>query len=165
MQSLLLFRINILILCPYAGIRRDIHTNSHNANKNEGDGIMYSILKHSHMLFALISGMLFLLRGIWMLLDSNQLQKRWVKVLPHVNDTLLLGCAIGLMVILGQYPFVDHWLTAKVVALVLYIGIGVIAIKRGKTKPIRAMAFVTALLIYVYIIGVAIKHSAWSFIA
>ena len=126
---------------------------------------MYSVLKHAHMLFAVTSGVLFLLRGVWMMMDSAQLQKRWVKVLPHINDTLLLGCAIALTVILHQYPFVDHWLTAKLVALVLYVLVGTVAIKRGKTKQIRILAFVVALLLYGYIVGVAINHSALSFFA
>lgn len=126
---------------------------------------MYSVLKHAHMLFAVISGVLFILRGVWMMMDSAQLQKRWVKVIPHINDTLLLGCAIALTVILQQYPFVDHWLTAKVVALVLYVLVGTVAIKRGKTKQVRVVAFVVALLLYVYIVGVAINHSVLSFLA
>ena len=126
---------------------------------------MYSVLKHAHMLFAVTSGVLFILRGVWMMMDSAQLQKRWVKILPHINDTLLLGCAITLTVILQQYPFVDHWLTAKVIALVLYILVGTVAIKRGKTKKVRVFAFVVGLLLYVYIVGVAINHDVLSFLA
>jgi len=126
---------------------------------------MYSVLKHSHMLFAVTSGVLFVLRGVWMMMESEQLQKRWVKILPHIIDTLLLGCAIALTVMLQQYPFVDHWLTAKLIALVLYVLVGTIAIKRGKTKKIRVFAFVLALLLYGYIVGVAINHNVLSFLA
>ena len=126
---------------------------------------MYSVLKHAHMLFAVTSGILFIVRGIWMMTDSTQLQKRWVKILPHINDTLLLGCAVALTVVLHQYPFVNHWLTAKVIALVLYVLVGTVAIKRGKTKKIRVLAFVLALLLYGYIVGVAINHSVLSFLA
>ena len=126
---------------------------------------MYTGLKHAHMMFAIISGVLFLLRGTWMLIDSPMLQRKWVKVLPHINDTLLLGFAVVLVVMSGQYPFVHHWLTAKVIALLLYILMGTIAIKRGKTKSIRAAAFVIALLLYGYIVGVAIHHSPLSFLS
>ena len=59
---------------------------------------MYIAFKHSHMMFAVISGLFFLVRGCWMLMDSGMLQKKWVKILPHVNDTLLLLCAIVLCV-------------------------------------------------------------------
>lgn len=126
---------------------------------------MYTGLKHAHMLFAVISGVLFLLRGVWMLMDSPLLQRKWVKVLPHINDTLLLGFAIALVVMSNQYPFVHHWLTAKVIALVLYIVVGTVAIKRGKTKSIRVTAFVIALLLYGYIVGVAITHNPLSFLS
>ena len=126
---------------------------------------MYTGLKHAHMLFAVISGVLFLLRGVWMLMDSPLLQRKWVKVLPHINDTLLLGFAIALVVLSHQYPFVHHWLTAKVIALVLYILVGTIAIKRGKTKSIRVAAFLIALLLYGYIVGVAITHNPLSFLS
>ncbi|OUS31500.1 regulator SirB [Gammaproteobacteria bacterium 45_16_T64] len=126
---------------------------------------MYAALKHPHMLLALTSGVLFVLRGVWMLLDSPQLQKRWVKILPHVVDTLLLVFAVGLMVQISQYPFVDHWLTAKVFALLGYIFAGVVALKLGKTKRVRGTAFAVGLLLYVYILGVAIKHNPLSFFA
>ena len=126
---------------------------------------MYGALKHSHMLFAVISFLFFVLRGGWMLLESPQLQKRWVKVLPHIIDTLLLVCAVSLVVVVQQYPFVHHWVTAKIVGLVLYIVLGTIAIKRGKTKSIRLLAFVGAILVYGYIVGVALRHSPLSFLA
>lgn len=119
---------------------------------------MYMALKHAHMTFALISGIFFFIRGVWMLVDSPRLMQRWVKILPHVNDTLLLLCAIGLMIQIQQYPFVHGWLTAKVVALVLYIVAGTIAIKRGKTKTIRTLAFGFALLCYLYMLSVAFAH-------
>lgn len=93
-----------------------------------------------------------------MLVDSPRLTQRWVKILPHVNDTLLLACAIVLMVQIQQYPFVHAWLTAKVVALVLYIVAGTVAIKRGKTKSIRSAAFCFALFCYFYMLSVAFNH-------
>ena len=119
---------------------------------------MYMAFKHAHMMFAVISGLFFLIRGVWMLVDSPRLMQRWVKILPHVNDTLLLICAIALMVQIEQYPFVHGWLTAKVVALLFYIGLGVVALKRGKTKAIRTGAFVAALLCYLYMMSVAFNH-------
>lgn len=116
-------------------------------------------------MFALASGVFFLLRGIWMLMDSPLLQKKWVKVLPHINDALLLACAIWLMFSLHQYPGTHHWLTAKVVALVVYIGFGMVALKRGKTKMIRSTAFLAALATYAYMLGVAMSKSPLSWFA
>lgn len=125
---------------------------------------MYMALKHSHMLFAIISGLFFLVRGVWMLMESDMLQKKWVRILPHVNDTLLLACAIALCVILQQYPFVQAWLTVKVLMLVAYILLGTIAIKRGKTKAIRTLAFFAALACFLFMYSVARAHHPLGFL-
>jgi uncharacterized membrane protein SirB2 len=119
---------------------------------------MYIALKHLHMLFALLSGAMFLLRGVWMLLDSALLHKRWVRIVPHVNDALLLTAALVLMVTVQQYPGVHHWLTAKVIALFVYIGLGMLALKPGRPKLVRAGALAAALLVYGYILGVAFSR-------
>lgn len=115
----------------------------------------YLSLKHLHMGFAGLSGALFLLRGAWMLAGSPMLQARWVRTVPHVIDTLLLSSAVALAIWSSQYPLSHGWLTAKVLALLAYILLGTVALKRGRTKAIRAGAFVGAVLAFVYIAGVA----------
>lgn len=120
----------------------------------------YLALKHFHVTCAVLSGSLFLLRGFWMLLDSPTLQRRWVRTAPHVIDTLLLTSALIMVFWSGQYPFVQNWLTAKVIALLVYIGLGTIALKRGKTRPIRISAFIGAVLVFAYIVGVALTRQA-----
>lgn len=115
----------------------------------------YLMLKHLHMSFAMLSGGLFVLRGVWMLRASAMLQRRWVKIVPHVVDTVLLASAIGLAVWSSQYPFQQGWLTAKVVALVGYIGLGTVALKRGRTPAVRTAAFIGALVLFLYIVTVA----------
>ncbi|KAB8038494.1 SirB2 family protein [Janthinobacterium aquaticum] len=121
----------------------------------------YLALKHFHMGCAAASGALFLLRGLWMLRASSALQQRWVRILPHLVDTALLVSAITLAVWSGQSPGSQPWLVAKLVALVAYIVLGTIAIKRGKTLAVRATAFVAALLVYAYIIMVAVSKQPW----
>lgn len=116
---------------------------------------MYMGLKHLHMLCALLSITGFTLRGIWMLADSPLLQKKFVRIAPHIIDTLLLVTAFSLAFMINQYPFFAAWLTAKLLALVLYIVLGVIALKKGKTKAVRGVAFVLALVTFAYIFGVA----------
>jgi len=120
--------------------------------------IDYSLLKLTHIATVAITLPLFVLRGIWMMADSPRLQARWVKILPHLNDTVLLASGIGLAVLLRQYPFVNGWLTAKLLALLAYIVLGTIALKRGKTKPIRMTAFLLALSVFAYLLAVAITH-------
>ena len=122
---------------------------------------MYMLLKHSHMTFALLSILLFTVRGYWMLNASTMLTQRWVRILPHIIDTLLLTTAIALTVVLSQYPFINSWLTAKVLALLAYIVFGTIALKRGKSKTIRITALVLALISVAYIVWVARSHSPW----
>lgn len=119
----------------------------------------YYALKHIHMTFAVLSGALFLVRGLWMLAESKRLEQRWVKIAPHVIDTLLLGSAIGLAVWSSQYPGQSPWLSAKLAALVAYIGLGTVALKRGRTRQVRAMAFVGALACFAYILAVAVTKN------
>ena len=120
----------------------------------------YLALKHLHITFAVLSGGFFLLRGLWMLLDSPLLQRRWVRIVPHVVDTVLLASALGLVFWSGQYPFVQSWLTAKVLALLAYIVLGTIALKRGKTKGVRTFALLAALATFAYIVAVALTRQS-----
>ena len=123
----------------------------------------YSLLKHLHLTTVAVTLALFLLRGAWMMADSPRLQARWVRIVPHVNDTLLLASGLGLAVLIKQYPLVDGWLTAKLVALVLYIGLGTVALKRGKSRGQRIAAWVAALLVLGYIVAVAVAHDPFPF--
>lgn len=125
----------------------------------------YYTLKHFHMGCAAVSGSLFLLRGAWMLRASPRLEQRWVKVAPHLVDTLLLGSAIILAAWSGQYPFAQGWLTAKVLALLGYIVLGTIALKRGRTRAVRAGAFIGALALFGYIVAVAVTKQPNPFAA
>ncbi|CAN7579310.1 SirB2 family protein [Massilia sp. LjRoot122] len=119
----------------------------------------YIALKHLHMSFAALSGILFLVRGLWMLKGSERLRQHWVKVVPHVVDTLLLASAIGLAWWSKQYPFQAPWLSAKVLALVAYIVLGTVALKRGRTPQLRAAAFAAALACFAYIVAVAVSKN------
>lgn len=125
---------------------------------------MYLALKHLHLTTVILSFALFALRGVWMLADSRWLQQRWVRIVPHVIDTVLLASAIGLALVLHQYPFVHGWLTAKVLALIAYIILGGIALKRGPTKGIRTVAWIAAMLVFGYIASVAVTHAPLGFL-
>jgi len=119
----------------------------------------YSLLKALHISFVITSYTLFFLRGLLILQETNMPQQRWLKIVPHVVDTLLLVAAIALAFTIHQYPFVDSWLTAKVVGLVLYIGLGSVALKYGKSKTIRLSAWLAAQVVFAYIVLVAIGHN------
>lgn len=119
----------------------------------------YFALKHLHVTFVVLSGLGFCLRGFWMLSGSPMLQARWVRVVPHVVDTVLLGSALAMIFLGGRYPFVEPWLTAKVAGLLAYILFGTMALKRGRTVGIRLAFLVLALLTFCYIVAVALTKS------
>ena len=93
-----------------------------------------------------------------MLAGSPLLQARFVRIAPHVVDTALLGSAVWLALFLHQYPFVDGWLTAKLAALIAYIALGSVALRRGRTGAVRAWAFAAALVAAGYIVSVALTR-------
>jgi len=118
----------------------------------------YLGLRQAHISFAMLSIALFMVRGGLMLAESHLLQARTLRVLPHVIDTMLLTTALMLTTVIHQYPFSTGWLTAKVVLLVVYIVLGSIAIKRGRTRAIRVTAFIAALLTIGFLVSVARAH-------
>ena len=124
---------------------------------------IYFGLKLTHIVAVILSGLLFFVRGIWHLTDSRLLLRRWVKILPHVIDTILLFSAISLLFLTQQYPFVHSWLTAKVLALILYIGLGIVAFRFASSKAVQFIAWCTALVVFAYIINVAFFRDPWPF--
>ena len=123
----------------------------------------YLALKHLHVTCVVLSGLGFCLRGGWMLNESPLRQHRLTRVLPHIVDTLLLGSALTMAWMSGQYPFVNGWLTAKLCGLLAYILFGMMALKRGRTRAIRARFFGLALLAYAYIVSVALTRNLMLF--
>lgn len=115
----------------------------------------YFVIKHIHMTAAGLSILLFILRAFWSVTESPLLQKKLVKIVPHVIDTILLVAAVALAMMIGPY---QPWILTKVLLLVVYIGLGTVAIKRGKTPRQRLIAAVLAVLVYMYILSVALAH-------
>jgi uncharacterized membrane protein SirB2 len=115
----------------------------------------YVALKYVHVGAVIASFSLFFLRGLWMMAAPEKLTARWVRVVPHVIDTVLLVSAIALAALTAQYPFVQPWLTAKVLALLFYILLGSVAIRHGRTRRVRIVAWMLALVVFGYIVAVA----------
>ena len=122
-------------------------------------------LKTIHVTFAALSFTGFFIRGIWMLRDSPLLKQRWVKIAPQVVDSVLLASAIALAVQWRLSPLDQPWLMAKIIALVVYIGVGLVALRLGRTKTVRAAAWVLGMLIFAYIVSVAVTRSALGWLA
>lgn len=119
----------------------------------------YPQIKFVHIATVVLSGSLFALRGLMMLARSRWTNHAALRYLSYAIDTTLLTAALMLVTILHQYPFVQAWLTVKVVLLVVYIVLGVIALKRGRTRAMQAGAFLAALAVYLFIASVARAHN------
>lgn len=117
-----------------------------------------------HVSCVIASYTLFLLRGILMLRDSPVMRRRWIGIAPHAVDTLLLVSAIALAISIGQYPFVDDWLTAKLAGLLLYIALGSIALKYSRNRTSRLSAWLAAQAVFGYIVLVAVYRTPTPFI-
>lgn len=111
----------------------------------------YQVAKYIHQTAAALTLTLFLVRGVWMLTDSPRLAQRWVKTVPHVNDTILLAAALYLAYQTGWHA----WIGAKIIALIVYIGVGFIALHGGRRRSVRAVAWLAALAVFSYIVAVA----------
>jgi uncharacterized membrane protein SirB2 len=108
-----------------------------------------------HIGCVIASGSLFFTRGCMMLAGlpaANHVALRRISV---AVDSLLLAAAITLTTVIHQYPFVQAWLTVKVILLVVYIVLGVYALRRGRTRAIRAACFAAAMIVFLFIVTVA----------
>ena len=123
---------------------------------------LYAV-KLVHMTCAALSFSGFFVRGWWMLQQSPRLQQRWVKILPHTVDSALLISAIVLAAGYHLSPLQHPWLATKILALLLYIGLGMIALRFGRSLRSRALAWVLALLTFTHIVGAAITKSPLGF--
>jgi uncharacterized membrane protein SirB2 len=106
---------------------------------------MYTLVKHLHLTAIGLSVLLFLLRFVLLSMQSPMLQKKWLKILPHIVDTVLIVSAVTLMILIQQYPFVDAWVTEKLLALLMYIFMVTLALKLAKTKSMRFIGLIGAI--------------------
>ena len=125
--------------------------------------ISYVAIRQVHVAAAAISLALFLLRVGWMLASPVRLQMRWVRIVPHCIDTILLGTALWLAWQLGVEG-TRGWLAAKVAGVLVYIVAGMVALKRERALGVRIAALTIALVTFGYIVSVALTKSALGFL-
>jgi len=118
------------------------------------------IFKHLHMTVAVISVILFTLRFIWTLSSSQQLNKKWVKITPHIVDTLLLALGITMMVKLALNPMEQLWLGEKILAVFAYIFTGYYTLKVARNKPMQILGYVGAIGWIMLIVRLAITKQS-----
>jgi uncharacterized membrane protein SirB2 len=126
---------------------------------------MYLFLKYVHLAFAVTTISGFVLRGFWMLTESERLSQRATRIAPHVIDALFLLTGIAMVYLLSLPVLQTPWLLAKLIALLAYIILGAVALRRGPTLQIRLIAFVGALSAFAYVVGAALSKSPLSWLA
>jgi uncharacterized membrane protein SirB2 len=126
---------------------------------------MYLAVKYVHVISVVLSLTGFFLRGILMMRDSPLLAARWIRVVPHINDTVLLVAALSLAAMSGQYPFVVGWVTAKVLGVIAYIILGALALRDAGTRRMRIACWLASLAVFGWIVSVALTRQPLGFLA
>ena len=98
----------------------------------------------------------FAARGLGSLSGSAWMRRRIHRVWPHVVDTLLLGSALVMAWMLQLNPLTTPWLAAKIAGLLLYIGLGMLALRAARPLPLRIAAWLAALAVFGWIVSVAV---------
>ena len=124
----------------------------------------YVMIKSLHMITGVVTISGFILRGYWMMAQSDKLQLKVTRIAPHIIDTLFLLSGVALVWMLHLNVLSEPWLLAKFAGLIVYIVLGTFAIKRGATLQSRSIAFVGALAVFAYIVGVALAKSPASWL-
>ncbi len=126
----------------------------------------YYWIRQLHIATVVFNICFFSLRFYWMLYHPALVQKRWVRRLSQFNDTLLLTAGISMAVMSHQYPFDAPWLTTKLLVLLLYIILGTMALRGGRTRRSRTVYGLLAFLSVGYIVSVALSRTpaSWSFL-
>lgn len=120
----------------------------------------YAALKLVHQSAVTLSIAGFFARGWGSLAGAAWVRGRAARTLPHLVDTVLLGSAIALAWTLHLNPLATPWLAAKIAGLLAYIGLGMVALKPGRPRALRAAAWVAALLCFAQIVAVALTKQA-----
>lgn len=118
--------------------------------------MLYTALKHLHMTCVALSGLFFLIRGVWLLQAPEKLQAKWVRISPHVIDTVLLVSGISLLVAGNFFPPFVH---VKLALLLVYIGLGVMAFRKAKTSGQKAGFLLAAISVFLFMVSVALTKS------
>lgn len=125
----------------------------------------YATLKSIHQSAVALSFISFTTRGLGAMAGADWVRSRMAKTLPHIVDSVLLLSAIALAWWLQANPLHTPWLFAKITGLLVYIGLGMVALRFAKTRAVRVTAWFAALLTFAYIASVAISKNPAGFLA
>jgi uncharacterized membrane protein SirB2 len=116
------------------------------------------------MTLAVLSISLFTLRFVWTLVNSSKLQAKWVKIAPHIIDTLLLTFGVVMAVQYAINPFEQLWLGEKLLAVVAYIFTGYFTLKLARNKPMQIIGYLGAIGWVMLIVRLAMTREALFFV-
>lgn len=119
----------------------------------------YPQIKAVHVISVLLSGSLFTMRGLLMLMRSRKVNVPALRYLSYTIDTILLISALVLVAILHAWPFQQPWLTVKVVLLLVYIVLGTLALKRARSRGVQVWCYLAALCVFAFMVSVARSHN------
>jgi len=122
------------------------------------------MFKHLHMTLAVLSISLFTLRFIWLLANSEKLQAKWVKITPHIIDTLLLSIGIVMMVQYSMSPIEQLWLGEKLLAVLAYIFTGYYTLKLARNKSMQIIGYLGAMGWVMLIVRLAMTREPMFFL-
>ncbi len=117
---------------------------------------LYELLKLGHVTSVGISGSLFIYRFARFSMRPDTPLPKALKVLPHINDTVLLACAVGMLLVASINPFTTPWLFGKILALIAYIVIGAVCMRSRPGSKQQAVSFVAAISVFAYILLVGL---------
>ena len=125
----------------------------------------YALVKTVHQGAVALSIAGFFARGAAARAGADWVRGRLARTLPHIVDSVLLVSALTLAWMLRLTPANAPWLLAKILGLLAYIGLGVIALRPGRPLPVRATAWVAALAVVGWIVSVALLKDPRGFFA
>lgn len=120
-------------------------------------------IKHLHLTFVALALLVFIIRGVLLFINSTLLNKKILKIAPHIINTIMLVSGIVLAVKMGMQPGEQPWLMAKIIGLIVFIILGVAAFK-VRHPLVQKILWVDALVVFVYIVSVAITKSPLGFL-
>ena len=125
----------------------------------------YLQIRAAHLLAVVVSGMLFAARGLGVLAGARWPMYAIVRYSSYTVDTVLLTAALMLVSILPAAMFANHWLSVKLVLVVAYVVLGMLALKRARTPRARFICYLAALVVFAIVIGIARRHSPLGWLA
>lgn len=115
--------------------------------------------KYLHIVSVAASFALFFVRGLWIMRSYPDSQETWVRVLPHVVDTVLLLSAVAMLAMSPLKGWPGDWLTAKLALIVVYVMLGLYLFRRARALAAKILLWLLALLVFLFITTIAVLRS------